>query len=286
MTRFPSVVLSSNSFVSQSYNSNGVMLPATTSPAKLFAELFIQGSPDDVRSKKRELQEGKSVLDKLGSELKRVRQGVGAGDIDLLDEYLTAVREVEKNISEAQGWMEKPKPKVIEEVPADILSNADLIGRVKLLMDLITLILQTDSSRLITVMIQDHNVVPDIVGVAGNHHNLSHHGQDEDKIRQLRSVESKLLGCFTSLLDQLKSKTEANATLLDRTSVLFGSNLGNANMHDTRNLPIILAGGGFNHGKYVQKAVSTPLSNLFVTMLNNLGLRNESFGQSTGPLEW
>ena len=286
LTRFPSITLGSNNLASQSYNSRGVMIPAQTSPAKLFSDLFLQGTPGEIKLQKQKLQEGKSILDELGSELKRVGRDVSSADIDLLNEYFDAVRQAEKNISQAQGWMDRPKPSVPEEPPTDIRSTADVVGRVQLLMDLIPLIIQTDSSRVITVMIQDHNVVPQIAGVAGNHHNLSHHGQDEEKIGQLRIVESKLLGCFANLLGQMKFRQEADSTLLRRTSILFGSNLGNANMHNTRNLPIVLSGGGFKHGQYVPTAEDTPLSNLFVTMLNDLGLETESFGQSTGQLNF
>jgi hypothetical protein len=285
-TRFPSINLSSNNLASQSYTSRGVMIPAKTSPAKLFGSLFLQGSPDEIKVQQRKLEDGKSILDELGSEMKRVSRDVSATDIDLLNEYFDAVRDAERNISKSQGWLDQPKPKVDQEAPSDIKSKADIVGRVQSLMDLIPLILQTDSSRVITLMIQDHNVVPQIDGVAGNHHNLSHHGQDEEKIQQLRIVESKLVSCFGSLLGQLKSVSETDTSLLQRTSVLFGSNLGNANIHNTHNLPIMLAGGDFSHGQYVATADETPLSNLFVTMLDRLGLETESFGQSTGPLDW
>jgi hypothetical protein len=285
-TRFPSINLSSNNLASQSYTSRGVMIPAKTSPAKLFGSLFLQGSPDEIKVQQRKLEDGKSILDELGSEMKRVSRDVSATDIDLLNEYFDAVRDAERNISKSQGWLDQPKPKVDQEAPSDIKSKADIVGRVQSLMDLIPLILQTDSSRVITLMIQDHNVVPQIDGVAGNHHNLSHHGQDEEKIQQLRIVESKLVSCFGSLLGQLKSVSETDTSLLQRTSVLFGSNLGNANIHNTHNLPIMLAGGEFSHGQNVATADETPLSNLFVTMLDRLGLETESFGQSTGPLDW
>jgi hypothetical protein len=109
---------------------------------------------------------------------------------------------------------------------------------------------------------------------------------DRNEIEQLRKIETKLLGCFGNLLSQMKSKREGSQSLLDNTSILFGSNLGNANAHNTRNLPIFLAGGGFEHGQYVAHAEDTPLSNLFVTMLNKMGLETESFGQSTGELSW
>ena len=150
------------------------------------------------------------------------------------------------------------------------------------------LMVQTDSTRVVSIMVQDHYVVPQVEGVTGNHHNLSHHGQDRAEISQLEKIETGIVNCFGSLLGQMKSKSEAGSTLLDNTSILFGSNLGNANAHHARNLPILLAGGGFKHGRYIRRdrASTAPLSNLFVTMLNNAGLETESFGQSTGELSW
>ena len=285
-TRFPSITLGSNSSTSQSYNENGVMLPSRTRPSRLFSDLFLQGTPEQIRKQQLQLQQGVSILDSLGSEIKRVQRQAGSSDIQLLDEYFSAVRAAENNILRTQGWLEKPKPPVDRDRPDDVISKADLAGRVESLFDLIPLILQTDSSRVVTVMIQDHDVVPQIQGVAGNHHNLSHHGQDPQKIEQLQLIESRLIECFGGLLSQLKSTTEAGASVLDRTAVLFGSNMGNANMHNTRNVPVILAGGGFRHRGYVASKDETPLSNLFVTLLQSIGAETETFGQSTGTLSW
>lgn len=285
-TRFPSITLGSNSSVSQSYSANGVMIPSQTKPSRLFTNLFLQGSPQDIARQQQKLQQGQSVFDSLGSQMKSLNRQASRSDVRLLDEYFEAVRAAEKNIARARGWMEKPKPRVSQEKPRDVISKADLVGRVQSLLDLIPLIIQTDSSRVITLMIQDHDVVPQIQGVAGNHHNLSHHGQDFQKIEQLRIIESRLISCFCSLLDRMKATEESGQPLLSRTSILFGSNLGNANMHDTKNLPLILAGGGFQHGKYIGSADETPLSNLYLTMLNQLGIEQESFGQSKGTLTW
>ena len=155
-------------------------------------------------------------------------------------------------------------------------------------MDMVPLIIQTDSSRIISLMIQDHYVVPKVEGVTGNHHHLSHHGQDPSKIAQLEKVESGILSCFGELLAKMKSPTESGARLLDNTSILFGSNLGNANAHDARNLPIFLAGGGYQHGSYIdmKKKQDAPLSNLFVRMLQDAGIETDSFGQSTSAMSW
>lgn len=286
VTRFPSITLGTLKPQSQSYTNGGVMIPAQTSPAKLFAKLFLDGKPADVAAEKQRLQDGKSILDELGTQTKSIRKRISQADNHLLNDYLDSVREAETNIAAIQGWVDKPKPRVDAPQPKDIYDRRDLIGRSQLLVDLVPLILQTDSSRVVSVMIQDHFVVPKVEGVTGNHHNLSHHGQDAGKIEQLQKIETEIVECFGSLLTQMKSKSEAGRNLLDRTSVLFGSNLGNANAHHARNLPILLAGGGFDHGHFVAKPEGTPLCNLFLTMLNQMDLEAESFGQSTGTLAW
>lgn len=285
-TRFRSITLGSTKKQSQSYTSGGVMIPAETSPAKLFAQLFLKGKPNEIREQQQRLNDGKSILDELGSQAKKIKTQASKSDNHLLNDYFDSVREAESNIAAAQNWMDKPKPKVDADQPKDIADNADIIGRAQLLMDLVPLIIQTDSTRVVTIMIQDHFVVPKVDGVTGNHHNLSHHGQDADKIGQLQKIEREIIGCYGKLLGKMKSKPESGSTLLDNTSILFGSNLGNANAHHARNLPIFLAGGGFQHGQFVKQSKETPLCNLFVSMLQKMGIEQDSFGQSNGTLSW
>ena len=285
-TRFSSISLGTASPKSQSYTSGGVMIPSQTSPSQLFANLFMEGRPNQVRRQKEKLQDGKSILDELGAQAKSLRRKASSTDSHLLDDYFDSVRSAEKNITAVQGWMDKPKPKVDADQPSDIHDRADMIGRAQLLVDLVPLIVQTDSSRVVSLMIQDHYVVPTVDGVTGNHHSLSHHGQDDGKIQQLEKIETEIVQCFDSLLSQMKAKNESGSTLLDSTSVLFGSNLGNANAHHAKNLPTLLAGGGYDHGTYVAKKQVTPLCDLFVTMLNKAGLETESFGQSKSELSW
>ena len=284
VTRFPSIALGTIKPQSQSYTSGGVMIPAQTSPATLFAQLFLEGKPQEVLAQKQQLDACRSILDQLRSQTRTLRHKASSTDNHLLDDYFDSVRKAETNITEAESWMDIPKPKVDARSPSDIPDRADITGRAQLLMDLVPLIVQSDSSRVVSVMIQDHFVVPKVEGVTGNHHNLSHHGQDSEKIGQLQKIETEIVTCFGSLLSQLKSRSESGSTLLDNTSILFGSNLGNANAHHARNLPIFLAGGGLKHGRYVAHEAGTPLCNLFVTMLNNMGLQTESFGHSTGVL--
>lgn len=172
------------------------------------------------------------------------------------------------------------------EPPQDIPDSSELLGKIQALMSLIPLMLQTDSTRVVTLMIQADHGVPNIAGVHGEHHPLSHHGQDPGRIAQLKMIESGILGVFSDLLTRLGQPTEHGGRLLDNTAVLFGSNLGNANAHDPTNLPIVLAGGGYRHGRYVayDQDDNTPLSNLFVTLLQGMGVKTDRFATSSGAL--
>ena len=288
VTRFPSISLSSNSQESQSYTSNGVMLPADNKPSVVFAKLFLDGSPQDLRRRREHLADGRSILDAVAEQTKSLNRQTSSRDRRQLDEYFAAIRAAETELAESEAWLDRPKPRVDEKPPQDITDSADVIGRVRSLMNLIPLILQTDSSRVVTVMIQDHLAVPRIQGVTAEYHNLSHHGQDPQKIEQLKIIETEILKCFDGFLTRMAQPREAGGRLLDQTSVLFGSNLGNANAHDPSNLPIILAGGGYDHGRHVayDRRNNTPLCNLFVNMLNNMNIETESFATSTGELTW
>lgn len=288
VTRFPSVAFSSNTKKSQSYTSNGVMIPAEDRPSSVFASLFLEGSPAELRSRRQSLADGRSILDSVAEQTRALNRKTSATDRRHLEEYFAAIRAAEAELNEAEAWLDRPKPHVAEEPPKDIADSADLIGRARTMLNLIPLILQTDSSRIITVVIQDHFSVPKINGVTGEHHNLSHHGQDPEKIKQLKIIETEILKCFASFLSRMANSSEADERLLDRTSVLFGSNLGNANAHDSGNLPILLAGGGYQHGGYVayDSANNTPLCNLFVSLLNNMDIETDSFASSTGTLTW
>ena len=285
-TRFPSITLGSNTRESQSYNSNGVMLPADNRPSRVFAKLFLAGSPEEQRRQRQQLAEGRSILDAIGDQTKALNRRVSGGDRKQLDEYFAAIRTAEKELAASDAWLDRPKPMVNAKAPQDIAEPTELIGKIRGLMNLIPLMLQTDSTRVVSLMIQDHQVVPNIAGVQAEHHPLSHHGQDPTRIAQLKIIESGILSTFSDLLTQLGLKSTQGTRLLDHTAVLFGSNLGNANAHDPTNLPIILAGGGYKHGRYIayNKDRNTPLSNLFVNLLQRMGVETDSFATSNGAL--
>ena len=286
LTRYPSLSLGTLNSQSQSYTSGGVMIPAQTDPADLFASLFVQGRPEHVQAQKQRLNDGQSILDHLNVQAKQLQRKASTADSHLMEDYFESIREAERRIADQQGWLKKPKPDIAARPPEVIHNDADLVGRLQLLMEMVPLILQSDSSRVVSIMIHNLVQVPKIKGVTGGHHNLSHHGQDEAKIEQLQMVESRIVACFGNLLDQLKSRKESGVSLLQNTSTLFGSNLGNANSHDTDNLPVILAGGGYSHGTFSVQKDGTPLSNLFVSMLHQMGIEADAFGQSSGTLSW
>ncbi len=274
--------------MSQSYTTNGVMIPAMDRPSEVFTRLFLQGQPHEVAREKQKLGDGRSILDALGDQRSRLLRTASTADRDRLDAYFEAVRQAERDLSEAGAWIDRPKPEVDAPIPEDVIDKADLVGRIELLFQLVPLIIQTDSSRVISIVIQNHHGIPLVNGVAAEHHNLSHHGRDPWKIEQLMKIERAILGCFDDLLTRMKTHREAGATLLDHTVTLLGSNLGNAASHDPRNNPIILAGGGLNHGDYVahERDDNTPLCNLFVRMLHEMEIETEAFATSSGILRW
>ena len=284
-TRFPSLVLAGEG-TSLSWTRTGAVVPAEGSPSRVFARLFLDGRPEEVRSQVRRLRDGHSILDKVGEQARSMQAGLGSNDQRKLDEYFTSVRELEQRLTGAEQWSKKPKPKVDVPPPRDIPGSADLIGKTRLLFDLTHLALQTDSTRFITICLGSTSAVPPIPGVTMGHHDLSHHGQDPTKLAQLKTLETQKLSLLRDLLAKLQQSQEEGAALLDRTTVLFGSNLGSGSGHSTKNLPILLAGGGFKHGSHLafDQKENMPLCNLFVSILQRLGVEADKFGSSTGTL--
>lgn len=285
VTRYPSLVLGTH-YGSQSYTRSGVMIPANPSPSKVFAQLFLKGTDKELKAQIQKLKDGQSILDAVAGEAKQLSKRSSSADRSRLDEYFQSVREMENRLVQAESWVKKPKPDIEAKPPEDISDANDLIGRMKLVFELVPLALQTDSTRVISILAHGRNDVPKVDGVSIDHHNLSHHGKDPEKIRQLELIEKAQFETFGTLIGALKGKDEAGKRLIDSTSVVFGSNLGNANAHDWHNLPIVLAGGGFKHGRHVgyDKDNNTPFANLFLTLLKKQGIEVDKFGSSSGTL--
>lgn len=285
-TRFPSLALSGEGAGGLSWTRTGALIPADNSPAKVFARLFLEGKAEEVQEQMRRLDDGRSILDDVGEQAKSVRSKLGGEDRDKLDEYLTSIRELERRMVNDQSWARKPKPKVDVKPPTDVTNTADLISRTKLLFDLTHLALQTDSTRLITIMLGGSTYAPPIPGVTLGHHDLSHHGKDPSKLAQLKIVEVETMKTVRDLLMRLQQSKEDSSTLLDRTTVFLGSNLGDGSSHSTSNLPVLLAGGGFKHGQHLHYDPKNPppLCNLYVNLLQRLGIETDKFGTSAGTL--
>ncbi|HEY2910740.1 MAG TPA: DUF1552 domain-containing protein, partial [Gemmataceae bacterium] len=284
-TRFASLALSGEG-AGLSWTRTGALVPASTSPSKVFAKLFLDGRPDEVRGQVDRLADGQSILDDVRGQADTLRKKLGADDRDKLDEYITSVRDLEKRLARDEAWCKTPKPKVNVPPPKDIPSAADLLGRTRLLFDLTHLALQTDCTRLITIMLAGSTYVPPIPGISLGHHDLSHHGKDPRKLAQLKIVEIETMKTLRELLTKLKQSKEDGGNLLDRTTVFLGSNLGDGSSHSVKNLPVLLAGGGFKHGQHLKFDAQSPppLCNLFVSMLQRLGIPTDKFSSGTSTL--
>jgi hypothetical protein len=202
-------------------------------------------------------------------------------------DYTEAVRELEKQVQSDEGWVARPKPTIDAKPPADSTERGDIVGRSKLMYDIIKLALQTDSTRVISLAIKGQDIRPPIEGVTEDHHNISHHGNDPKKIEQLKVIEKEEIKALKDFLADLDGTPDGSGSLLDSTQVLVGSNLGSAAWHDTHNLPIILAGGGWKHGRHVagNPKNNTPLGKLFVSMLQRFGVETDAFGSGQGTID-
>jgi hypothetical protein len=263
-----------------------VPIPAADRPSRVFKSMFVDGSPAEITAQVQRLQQGQSIMDTVLGQARDFQRGLGKQDRQKLDEYFTSVREVEQRLVKAQDWSRRPKPPVDARPPVDVANAVEVPARVRLMIDLMQLALQTDSTRFITFALNGLNAVPVISGVTQDWHNLSHHGQDPVKLAELQVIEVQQMQLFGELLTKLKSTREEGGTLLDRTIVLFGSNLGNASSHDNKNLPIIVAGGGFHHGQHLafDPQKNPPLCNLYVQFLQRLGADVDAFGSSRGMI--
>jgi hypothetical protein len=178
------------------------------------------------------------------------------------------------------------KTTVSEPQEINLKDHSLLIDKIQQMYDVLRLALESDSTRLITVFVSFTPPPLRLPGISQDTHNLTHHGGSADALSQLETIEKAGLAKFASLLDRLKSTQEQDAMLVDRTMVLFGTCMGDANTHSNVNLPVLLAGGGFRHGQHLafENKQNTPLANLFVSMLQRLGVETDRFASSTGNM--
>jgi hypothetical protein len=292
LTRFPSITLGvniQNGLRSLSWTAAGVLLPPEEKPSAVFKKLFLRGTPEEIQAQIRRLEMGRSIMDAVAGQVKSLEGGVGARDRDRLEQYFSGVRDLEKRLEKAREWEDVPKPQAPVAAPEDPASPREYMRKTKLMYDLARVAFATDSTRLVTIMLDSVNTPAlDVDGceIKDGYHNLSHHGKSPAKLAQLEAIDRQHMKMLAELFTDLKSATEEGSTLLDRTMVLYGSNMGNANTHVTTNLPILFAGGGFKHGQHLlfDRERNYPLPNLFVSMLQRLGLEVDRFATSTGTM--
>lgn len=288
VTRFPSLNLGVNidkGNRSLSWTRDGVLLPAEDSAPKLYEQLFLRGDAEAVARQKHRLESRGSILDTLREETRRFSGELGREDRARLEQYVTSVREVEERMAAARVWEERPKPAAPGPAPEDIQDKKLFFDKFGLMLAMGELALESDSTRIVTLM-ADAFVTPvlklnESEVSTQSYHGLSHHGQDEGKVRQLGEIDRQQMKLLGKTLGRLQGKG-----LLERTMVFYGSNMGDANIHDNTNLPILLAGGGFRHGQHLvfPRENNAPLCNLFVSMMRRMGVEGESFGSSSGAL--
>lgn len=272
---------------SMSFSRSGANIPAVHRPSDLYRKLFVSGSRQEQSRINRQIEDGQSIMDFVGESAKSLSKRLGPRDRQKLDEYYTNIRETERRLAKSRQWQDIPKPKHEGKPPSDIQDKSDFISQISLMYDMIALAIESDSTRVITFNQPNLNDVLPLNGVTQGYHSLSHHNGDPEKIRQLELVEIEQMQNLQRLLSKLKQTRSGDHSLLDESMVMVGSIFGNANKHDTSNMPVILAGGGFRHGKHLafDQANNTPLCNLYVSMLQRAGLGEiDQFASSTGTL--
>jgi hypothetical protein len=291
-TRFPSLTLGVNTgggTRSLSWTGSGVLIPCEEKPSEVFRRMFAQGSRAAVNAQVHKLEEGQSILDAVAEQAKALQATLPSRDRERLEQYFDSVRDLERRLAAGKEWERKPKPKAPVAAPVDETSPAEYMAKTRLMYDMARLAFESDSTRCVTLMLDSVSspvLHLDDAKITEGYHNLSHHGKSPQKLAQLKAIDEWHMKLLGGLLDGLKAARESGSNLLERTLVLYGSNLGNAATHVTTNMPILLAGGGFRHGQHLafDRERNYPLPNLFVSLLQRIGLPADKFASSTGTM--
>lgn len=313
-TRFSSLELAIEG-VSLAWSKDGIQIPAEKNTQQIFNQLF-GVEKDSKETIRRRLSRRGSILDLVAEDASRVNQQLGSEDRSKLDEYLTAVRQVEERTRRADEWLNVSKPELSAADANRLqrkLSMAEAGEYYRLFYDLMVMALRTDSTRIITCGIGSEGNTSGIpeIGISQTRHGLSHHNGDPEQLRRLTQTDTFLIDQLSYFLDQLKDHREDGQTLLDSTQVLWGSGMAYGHSHGNANLPTILAGGkalGYRHGAHVDfnlptigsynvadagghyKICSKPVdgdarvSNLLLTMMQRVGVESETFQDSLSPI--
>jgi hypothetical protein len=281
-TRFPSMTLAVNDANLISFTRTGVQVPAMDLRA-MYRALFVDEDANDKAAAHARFARHGSILDVVMEEAKAVEKSLGAEDKAKFGEYLEAVRGLEKKIAQDEPWLDRPKPKAgISEPPQGKGTEKDL----KAMIELIALAIQTDSSRVFTLT---SGFLNGDFGLSGGYHGFSHHGERDQEVAALKAIEGYQVAMMAHLIGLLKAQPDPlnGGTLFDHTTILYGCGMATG-QHTTRNLPMLLAGGGFKLGEHrvlpEGKTDRLPAANLLLSVLQHFGVEAERFGTSTGTL--
>jgi hypothetical protein len=267
-----------------SWRSETMPVMPETDPKAVFERLFgdVSGGVDSSRARSRRAMFQRSILDFVAEDARSLQSRLGRGDQRKLDEYLSAVREIERRVEIA----EKSSPRLPDGTRAPDMFNS-FEEQIRLMFDMLVLAFQTDSTRVSTFIVshEGSNRAYGEIGVNDGHHDLSHHFGDPKNIEKITQINTFHAQQFAYFLDKLKSVKEGDGTLLDNSMIVYGSGLGDGNAHNHDNLPILLAGRGggtITPGRHLRVDKGTPLNNLFLSMLDRAGAKADRFGDSTG----
>ncbi len=262
-------------------------LPVQNNPRAVFERLFGDSDTTETEARRARLLKEASILDAVTAKVARLQAKLGASDRNKLDEYLESVRDIERRIQKAEEQIDRDLP--LMERPSGAIP-ATFEAHCKVMMDLQVLAYQTDMTRVITFMISkelSNHTYPEI-GVPEPHHPLSHHQERPESLEKLVKLQTFHMQMFAYYLEKLRSTPDGDGSLLDHILIMYGSGMGNSNLHDPRNLPMLVAGGGsgrIDTGNHIRCPEGTPLSNLFLTLLNKVGVPAENIGDSTGQIQ-
>ena len=284
-TRYSSIAVGSEGGIhggcQLSWTRSGVRVPPITEPEALFDHLFLNDPESDLKRRKKSSELQASILDSVRDEAGDLSRRINQEDQDKLDEYFSSVRDVEKKIQLRKRWADQPKP----DAPFDRPVNRNTVDDLPILYELIALALQTKSTRIATLEIGG-SFLPQNLGIDKSYHSLSHHGNDDATVDLLVQLETYQIQQFAKFLDRLAGMQEGEQSVLDTTAILFGSGMGNGSSHTNSDLPLVLAGAGYQTGDYRvtpdHGLNKIPLCNLFVDIAQQAGVQSESFGTSTG----
>lgn len=268
-----------------SWSSPTTPLPAEAHPRLVFERLF--GDGGSAADRRADLRKRASLLDWVREDITRLRKTLGPADRSRMGQYLDTVREVERRIQKAEaGTFDDAMPDL--DRPAGV--PAAYADHARLMFDLQVLALQADVTRVITFQLAretSNRTYPEI-GVSDPHHPLTHHGNDPEKVARMAKINAFHVSLFAYFLEKLKSTSEGDGTLLDHSLYLYGSGMGDPNVHDHVNLPILLAGGaasGIKGARHIRYAEPRPLANLHLTLLEKAGIRMDAFADSQGKVD-